>query len=190
LFSLGEAGVPGNDETHFALPTDVAIQHDGAICVSDGYKNTRIVKFDAAGKYVTSWGKRGASAGDFDLPHSIACDSKDRLYVCDRSNSRIQIFDPDGHFLAQWKGPQIGRPYGIGVSPTGTVLVVDGGSSNGTPPERGKGIELYPDGNVADTFVLPDDTLGNLITGHDIAVGPDESAYIVGGFGVRKFVKR
>src|SRR5262245_1812649 len=69
--TLGEAGVPGHDETHFARPTDVAFLPDGTFFVTDGYVNTRVVKFDRTGKFLMTWGTPGTGPGQFNLPHAI-----------------------------------------------------------------------------------------------------------------------
>ncbi len=102
LLTLGEAGRTGADQGHFNKPTDMAILPSGDIFVSDGYGNRRIVHFDANGKYIKEWGQDGAEPGQFALPHSIVADSKDRLYVADRENARIQVFDTKGKLLAVW----------------------------------------------------------------------------------------
>ena len=72
LLTLGEAGRPGSDASHFNLPTDVAVLPDGSFYVSDGYRNTRVVKFSAGGKYEFEWGGKGDAPGRFNLPHGIA----------------------------------------------------------------------------------------------------------------------
>ena len=100
--TLGTIDEAGNDESHFNKPTDVFIKDNGDIYVSDGYENRRIVQFDKNGKHVKSWGKDGIGKGDFKLPHSIDGDSKGNIYVADRSNARVQVFDKDGNFVAQW----------------------------------------------------------------------------------------
>lgn len=123
LLTLGTSGVAGEDATHFDQPTDVAVAPTGEIFVADGYGNHRVVKFDAQGQFVKAWGKKGAAPGEFDLPHSIAMDSKGRLYVADRSNGRVQIFDGDGKFLAEWAGKMM--PWHIVVMP-GDVIYVCG----------------------------------------------------------------
>ena len=79
--TLGEAGVPGNDERHFGRPTDIASLPDGTFFVTDGYINTRVVKFDKTGQYVTAWGSPGKGPGQFNLPHAIDIDRNRRLYV-------------------------------------------------------------------------------------------------------------
>jgi DNA-binding beta-propeller fold protein YncE len=96
VLTLGEHGVRGTDDKHFARPTDIAWLPDGTFFITDGYVNTRVVKFDKDGKYLMTWGTKGSAPGQFNLPHSIAIDAKRRLYVADRSNSRIQIFDENG----------------------------------------------------------------------------------------------
>ena len=102
LRTLGTPGEPGEDARHFNQPTDVAVTRAGEIYVSDGYINARVAKFAADGRLIRAWGRRGRGPGEFDTPHAVRLDSRERVYVSDRANSRIQIFDPDGRFLAQW----------------------------------------------------------------------------------------
>jgi DNA-binding beta-propeller fold protein YncE len=103
LLTLGESGVAGTDQAHFDRPTDMAILPTGDIFVSDGYNNRRVVHFDSKGKYVNQWGRDGSGPGQFALPHSIVADSKKRIYVADRENARIQVFDAKGKLLAVWE---------------------------------------------------------------------------------------
>ena len=104
LMQLGEKGVSGTDRAHFNLPTDVAFAPGGEIYVSDGYGSARIVKFSSDGEYLLEWGSRGTGPGEFGLPHNLVTDARGRVYVTDRDNQRIQVFDADGAFLAQWSG--------------------------------------------------------------------------------------
>src|SRR5207247_1787533 len=83
----------------FRQPTDVTWDTDGNIFISDGYINSRVAKFDKNGDWVKSWGEKGTKEGEFDTPHSIAADARGNIYVADRGNRRIQVFDPDGKFL-------------------------------------------------------------------------------------------
>jgi hypothetical protein len=124
VMALGEKGKAGSDEKHFGRPTDIAWLPDGTFFVSDGYTNTRVVKFDKDGKYLTAWGKPGRGQGEFDLVHSIDIDAKRRLYVSDRSNSRIQIFDENGKYLDEWRN--IRSPYHVYVSADQHLWVSDG----------------------------------------------------------------
>lgn len=192
LLTLGERGQPGADRSHFNFPTDVAVLPDGSFYVSDGYRNTRVVKFAADGRYEFEWGGKGDAPGEFNLPHGIAVDARGRVYVCDRSNSRVQVFDAKGKFLDQWKGPQIGRPYGVSTGPDGHVFIVDGGDVSLGPLGRGKAVELDADGRVVDTFGSYGKEPGQFQLGHDIAVGPDGSVYVAEGAGkrVQKFVRK
>jgi DNA-binding beta-propeller fold protein YncE len=114
VMTLGEAGVRGADEKHFSGPTDLAWLPDGTFFVADGYVNSRVVKFDKNGRYLTSWGVKGSEPGQFNLPHGIDVDRNRRVYVADAHNSRIQVFDENGKFLDQW--PNIWRPDYIMVS--------------------------------------------------------------------------
>ena len=192
LLTLGERAKPGTDRSHFNLPTDVAVLPDGSFYVSDGYKNTRVVKFAADGHFEFEWGGKGGGPGQFNLPHGIAVDALGRVIVCDRTNSRLQIFDAHGKFLTQWKGPHIGRPYGVAVGPDGHIFSVDGGDPSAAPAQRGKVVELDAEGSVVDTFGSHGKGAGQFQTGHDIAVAPDGAVYVAdsGGKRVQKFVRR
>ena len=101
-------GVPGHpapeDGAPFNLPTDLAIASTGALFISDGYGNARVHKYSPDGKLLLSWGERGSGQGQFALSHCVRIDKHDRVWICDRENNRIQIFDTDGHFLTQWTG--------------------------------------------------------------------------------------
>ena len=192
LLTLGERAKPGDDRSHFNLPTDVAVLADGSFYVSDGYKNTRVVKFAADGRYEFEWGGKGDAPGQFNLPHGIVVDSHGRVIVCDRTNSRLQVFDARGKVLTQWKGAHIGRPYGVAVGTDDHVFSVDGGDPTAEPAERGKVVELDAEGRVLDTFGSPGKGPGQFQLGHDIAVGPDGAVYVAEGSGkrVQKFVRK
>ncbi|MBI2222154.1 MAG: hypothetical protein HYU53_13225 [Acidobacteria bacterium] len=129
VMQLGEVGVPGNDGKHFARPTDIAWLPDGTFFVSDGYTNTRVVKFDKNGKFLLTWGQKGnepneTRPGYMNTVHSIAIDDQRRVYVADRANSRIQVFDENGKFLDVW--PNVRRPYYIYMSRDQHLWISDG----------------------------------------------------------------
>jgi hypothetical protein len=84
---------------YFRQPTDVTWDTRGNIFISDGYINSRVAKYDREGNWVKSWGQKGTKEGEFDTPHNIAADAEGNIYVADRTNRRIQVFDPDGKFL-------------------------------------------------------------------------------------------
>lgn len=192
LLTLGERGVPGADASHFNLPTDVAVLADGSFYVSDGYKNTRVVKFTADGKYDFEWGGKGAGQGQFNLPHGVAVDATGRVIVCDRTNSRLQVFDPRGKFLTEWKGPLIGRPYGVSIGAEGHVFLIDGGDGTGKTAERPRAVELDAEGRVLDRFGGFGTGPGEFQLGHDIAVARDGSVYVADAAGkrVQKFARQ
>lgn len=98
LMKLGVAKTPGNDSSHFNLPTDVAVGNDGSFYVSDGYGNSRVVKFSASGNYLFEWGTSGKGEIEFNIPHGITLDQNGNVYVADRENNRIQVFDRNGKF--------------------------------------------------------------------------------------------
>ena len=104
LMTLGTAGVAGDGEDTFDGPADVAVAPNGDIFVVDGHGNNRVVKFNKDGEFVMSWGEAGTGPGQFNEPHSVAFDSQGRLFVGDRVNERIQVFDQNGQYLAEWPG--------------------------------------------------------------------------------------
>ncbi|HYM35788.1 MAG TPA: hypothetical protein VET48_10360, partial [Steroidobacteraceae bacterium] len=102
LFSLGTWNEAGSDKTHFGKPQDVAWLSDGSILVADGLDNSRVVKFDSKGNYLMEWGTKGKADGQFDVVHAVATDKRDRVYIADRANERIQVFDANGKHLKTW----------------------------------------------------------------------------------------
>jgi DNA-binding beta-propeller fold protein YncE len=121
---LGEKGVPGNDKTHFNQPSDMLFMPNGDFYVTDGYRNTRVVKFSKDGKYLMEWGKPGSGPGEFQTVHGITIDAKRRIYVGDRENARIQIFDENGKYLDEW--PNIPHPYFLYMAKDQHLWVGDG----------------------------------------------------------------
>jgi len=115
LRTWGERGVQGTGVNQFGRPTDIAWDSQGNSYISDGYGNSRVVKLDREGNWVKSWGEPGDGPGQFRLPHSIGIDSWDRVYVSDRENNRIQIFDTDGNLLRIWT--HLGATQGIFITP-------------------------------------------------------------------------
>ncbi len=99
----------------FNRPTDVAFDSKGDIFVTDGYVNSRVMKYDKYGNKLKEWGTRGTAPGQFHTPHTIVVDANDRLYVGDRENNRIQVFDADGNFITQWTN--VGAPWALCITP-------------------------------------------------------------------------
>jgi len=154
LKTLGTPGEPGDDETHLNKPTDMAILPSGEVFVSDGYGNRRIVHFDKSGKFVKQWGKAGDGPGRFALPHAIAADSKGNLYVADRENARVQVFDTDGKLLSIWNN--VITPWGIFVTAKDEIWIC-GSSVTGkiTPPPDQVLIRFDATGKPQQTLTIP-----------------------------------
>ena len=129
LMTLGKPGGAAEPD-YFYQPNDVLVAPNGVIFVSEGHGagNNRILKFSKDGKLINTWGKLGSGPGEFDQPHSMAMDSKGRLFVGDRNNNRIQIFDQDGKFIAEWK--QFSRPSGVYIDQNDILYVADSESES------------------------------------------------------------
>jgi peptidylamidoglycolate lyase len=122
LLKLGEPGISGNDSLHFNMPTDIAVCKDGSFYVSDGYGNSRVVRFSKTGKYLSEWGKKGNAKGEFDTPHGIDLDSNENVYVADRENNRIQEFDASGNFIFEWKNTEARQLYSLSIQKSNNKL--------------------------------------------------------------------
>ncbi len=160
LLTLGKAG-GGRDPEFFFQPNDVIVAPNGDIFVSEGHSSAagsmaRVLKFSKDGKFIKSWGKQGSGPGEFDQPHALAMDSKGRLFVGDRNNNRIQIFDQDGKFLDQWK--QFSRPSGVYIDKNDNIYVADSESEsvsrNHDGWKRGIRVGSAKDGSVK--YFIPD----------------------------------
>ncbi len=199
LMTLGKSGVSGEGPDTFNGPCDVVVGSNGDIFVADGHENSvsRIMKFTKDGKFIKQWGKKGAGPGEIDTPHALAMDSKGRLFVGDRGNSRIQIFDQDGKLLAIWK--QFGRPSGLYIDKNDILYCADSESGNVTvkPPrnpngKRGVRVGSVRDGKVVAFIPDPDQKPTELTWGVE-GVTADTKGDIYGGEvgnkNVVKFVK-
>ncbi|MYC05610.1 MAG: hypothetical protein F4X57_00240 [Chloroflexi bacterium] len=144
LMVLGERGVhsdtgcekPGDLVPRaagpFNYPTEIVKGPSGSIYVADGYRNSRIHKFTDGGELVNSWGTPGSSEpGEFHLPHSLMVDDDEKVYVCDRTNRRIQIFDSEGEFITEWTG--MGGPNDIAQGADGLFYICEQ-EADGNPP--------------------------------------------------------
>lgn len=197
LMTLGKAGVPGDGPDTFNQPSDVITAPNGDIFVGDGHggnTNARIVKFNKDGKFIKAWGKPGKAPGEFNTPHSLAFDSKGRLFVADRSNNRIQIFDQDGKLLEEWK--DFSRISGIFIDKNDTLYAADSESSNQSNPGWKRGIRI---GSIRDrkvTAFIPDPEwkpeIGGTTAAEGVAVDAQGNIYgaEVGPKALKKYVKK
>ncbi len=194
LMKLGEAKISGNDSNHFNFPTDVAITNDGSFYVSDGYGNSRIVKFSSTGHYLFEWGKKGDKEGEFNLPHSIDLDTKGNVYVADRENKRVQVFTPTGKFIKQWTNKSFERISAVVFDKIKNDFVaVDYSTSWFQLKHNGSDIILFDSsGNVIEKFgknrLNKEGVKGWY---HDVAVDSKENIYVTDILGnrIQKFEK-
>ena len=196
LLTLGKPGVPGDGPDTFNQPSDVITAPNGDIFVADGHggnTNARIVKFDKNGKFIKTWGKKGTGPGEFDTPHSLAMDSKGRLFVADRNNNRLQIFDQDGKFLDEWK--QFSRISGLFIR--NDILYAADSESNTARHagwKRGIRIGSVKDGKVTafipDTEPNPDRVATSAAEGVAVDAKGNIYAAEVGPRALKRYVKK
>jgi len=191
LLTLGKLG-GGKGDDYFFQPNDVLVAPNGAIFVAEGHggDNARILKFSPDGKLVKQWGKKGTGKGEFDQPHALALDSRGRLFVGDRSNNRIQIFDQDGKWLDEWT--QFSRPSGIYIDAHDNIYVADSESGSVEPEHkawtRGIRIGSAKDGTVR--AFIPDPTVNPPSTSSAEGVAVDKNGVIYGAEVGQKALKR
>jgi sugar lactone lactonase YvrE len=201
LLTIGVPGETGEDETHFDRPTDMVVTPAGDVFVTDGYGNSRVVHFDKNGKFVKSWGKLGTAPGEFSLPHSIDIDSQGRLYVADRNNVRVQVFEQSGRFIAEWK--DIVTPWMITILPGDQIWICGASPEHwgersilGLPPKDQLVMRFTPDGRLHQLWTFPkgeDDKEkpGELNWVHGIGVDSRGSLYLgdINGKRAQKFIR-
>lgn len=168
LLTLGTPGLAGDPPSRLNQPVDVAVAPNGDIFVAEGHSNNsgvaRISKFSADGTYIKSWGRFGSAPGELRVPHGLAFDSRGRLFVADRGNHRVQIFDQDGNFLDQYR--EFGRPSDVFIDDNDLLYVIDSESGQRTNPGWRKGIRIgrasdgkalyfIPPHFIEDTLIFP-----------------------------------
>ncbi|MER7212553.1 peptidyl-alpha-hydroxyglycine alpha-amidating lyase family protein [Streptosporangium sp. NPDC000239] len=160
----------------FARPTDVVAGGNGRAFVSDGYRNSRVGVFDAAGRFAGAWGELGDRDGAFSIPHGIALRGNGDVVVADRRNARVQVFSADGRHLATHSSAAIGRPYDVAVGPGDVLYVLDGGDALDEEGGRHRGyvVALAGDGSVTRRWALADQDADP----HQLAVGPAGEIYV------------
>jgi streptogramin lyase len=194
LMTLGTAGGAASPG-YFYQPNDVLVAPNGDIFVSEGHggANSRILKFSKDGKLIKTWGTKGSGDGQLDGPHALAMDSRGRLFVGDRSNNRIVIFDQDGRQLAIWR--QFSRPSGIYIDKNDTIYVADSESEsvsrNHDGWKRGIRIGSARDGSITSFIPDPIDTATGTSAAEGVAADAAGNIYgaEVGPKGVKKYVK-
>src|SRR5499425_269607 len=199
LMTLGKEGVAGTGPDGFDRPTGVAVASNGDIFVSDGHSPNkfgtgRVVKFSKDGRFIKEWGRKGAAPGEFDEPHDIFVGgSRGWVYVADRRNNRIQVFDQQGKFIAEWK--QFGQPSSVFVGKDDTIYV--GASFPDPVAKKGelRGIVIGDarDGSLK-AFIPDPSDLDKVIRGTSASgIAADDMGSVfaadVGTQGLRKYVK-
>jgi DNA-binding beta-propeller fold protein YncE len=200
LMSLGVAGKPGNADGQFNQPNAVVVGPDGSIYVADGHDaqgmitakavaegiargaTSRISKFSPDGKFIKSWGKIGLRHGEFRTPHALKFDSMGRLWVADRGNHRIEIFDQNGTYLESRY--MFSRPSGIFIQGE-TVYVIDSESGPYNHPNWRDGVRIGLVGEDRVTGFIPpfdrEDRVYQGTMGEGVAVDADGNVYAAEG---------
>jgi len=169
LMTIGTAGVDGDGPYTFNGVADVLVADDGNIFVADGHVNNRIVKYSPEGEYIMEWGRAGSGQGEFNLPHALAMDTQGRLFVSDRENLRIQIFDQEGRYIDSWE--QFGRVSGLSIDSNDTLYAAS--QNEDAIPTIATGIYVANTSDGTITGFIPDiysesvvaDSTGAIYTG-------------------------
>ena len=179
LMVLGKEYTPGKDSLHFNLPTDVAVSENGSFYVSDGYGNSRIIKFSSKGEYLFEWGIFGENKNEFNIPHGLDLDKNGNVYVADRENNKIQKFDSLGNFIAEWKNEMIGQLYSVNVNNYENYLFgIDYIVSENLEPLGSDIIKFDLDLNLKTKFGRSGNYKGPKARYHDIQVDNEGNIYV------------
>jgi sugar lactone lactonase YvrE len=191
-------GKPGGaaDPDYFYQPNDVLVAPNGDIFVSEGHggANARILKFNRDGKLLKVFGKKGSGPGELEQPHALAMDSRGRLFVGDRSNNRIQIFDQEGAFIAQWS--QFSRPSGLFIDRNDMLYSADSESESVSRNHDGwkRGIRIGSARDGVVQFFIPDPVEKTTGTSAAEGVAVDRDGIVygaeVGPRAVKRYVRR
>jgi hypothetical protein len=188
IFSLESSRLARSNRGFFNGASSVVVASNGDIFVGDGHggnTNDRVVKFDKTGKQILTWGKHGKGQGEFDQLHGIAMDSQGRIFVADRGNSRIQIFDSNGKFVAEWK--QFGRPSDVAIDKNDVIYVADDQSNQTNNPGFKTGIRIgsAKDGKVTAFIPTPSAEIAT-----PEGVGFDDTGNVYGSWTGKMAVRR
>ena len=167
LLTIGIPNEPGDDNKHLKMPTDMVEAPSGEVFISDGYRNNRVVVCNSKGEFIRTWGELGTKPGQLSLPHSIARDSKGRIYVADRNNSRVQVFTEAGKFVEQWAN--LCQPWTVRITADDEVYIC------GASPSRWREEDVQLGIPPKDQIVMKFDTTGRVLTWWRFPQGPDEA---------------
>jgi DNA-binding beta-propeller fold protein YncE len=167
LLTIGIPNEPGDDNKHLKMPTDMVEAPSGEVFISDGYRNNRVVVCNSKGEFIRTWGELGTKPGQLSLPHSIARDSKGRIYVADRNNSRVQVFTEAGKFVEQWAN--LCQPWTVRITADDEVYIC------GASPSRWREEDVQLGIPPKDQIVMKFDTTGRVLAWWRFPQGPDEA---------------
>jgi DNA-binding beta-propeller fold protein YncE len=167
---IGRGAGTNESRDQFNRPAAIGFLKNGDFLVADGYENSRVVKFNRDGEYVTHWGRKGTADGEFDLVHDVAIDDRGRVYIGDRTNERVQIFDENGKFLGKWTG--IGAPWGLHYAAKENAVYMADGKNN-------RVVKLNLDGQVIGVLGSWGRVPGRFDFAHHLAVDSEGSIYVV-----------
>ncbi|MFN0196470.1 MAG: peptidyl-alpha-hydroxyglycine alpha-amidating lyase family protein [Planctomycetaceae bacterium] len=189
LVTLGTPDEAGDDEKHLNGPTDVCIAKNGDLFVTDGYGNNRIMHYNAEGKFIKTWGSLGQEPGQLSQPHGITIDSEGKLYVAERNNCRIQVFNQEGESLDQWR--HLVNPWGLWMTKDDELLISGSAPARwkeefgnlGNPPSNQLVVKFDLTGRMKELWVLPLSKPGTMNPGeldwvHAIAADKDGNIYL------------
>ncbi|MBI4902792.1 MAG: hypothetical protein HY820_04105 [Acidobacteria bacterium] len=181
ISNAGQAAAANNDVKYgFNRPTALTFHPNGDLYVSDGYVNSRIVRYNKNLEYVQHWGKKGKGDGEFDTAHDVTVDRRGRVYVADRANNRVQIFDASGQFLGKWT--DLGQPWGLYYAKNeDSIYMADG--------ENNRVIKVNLDGQIQGVLGGFGKAPGKFDFAHHLAVDSSGSIYVaeIKNWRVQKF---
>jgi DNA-binding beta-propeller fold protein YncE len=177
-------GTAGDNDSKYAYnrPTSLAFHPNGDFYVSDGYVNSRVVRYRKDGEYVQHWGKKGTGDSEFDIAHDITIDRRGRIYVADRTNNRVQIFDESGKLLNKWTS--VGQPWGLYYAAKEDAIYLCDGQNN-------RVLKVNLDGQVLGTLGGFGKAPGTFDFAHHLSVDSSGSIYVaeIKNWRVQKFAK-
>ncbi len=190
--TIGRSGVAGDTPGLLREPTDVVVSPEGTIFVTEGHlKNgphARLSKFAPDGSFIERFGSTGQGHLQFSAPHAIALDTQGRLFIADRNNNRIMIWDQEGNYIDQWT--QFGRPSGVYIDHTDTIYVADSESWGPENPAWEKGIRIGSAKTGQVHYFLEDIESRDFAHSGAEGIGVDSLGNVYGGVVRRQMLER